>query len=60
MFVAPRKVKVIENMGFSHAIGAYAKAVLTEDGEERVIVGRKGHWRFWGASDRVERYVRTK
>lgn len=42
------KYKVIDNLGFNHDAGCYAKVVFTEHGE-RVAVRETGlkEWRFW-------------
>lgn len=48
------KFKVVENLGYNHDIGMYAKIVLVGT-EERTAVARQrsGPWRFWSAQDRI-------
>lgn len=45
---------VVENMGFSHSAGLYARMVRTPSGE-RVAVSFKarGPWRWWTAKDKL-------
>lgn len=53
---------VTENLGYSHNVGARAKAVQTEQGE-RIAVCFGGTWRFWEAKDKIRvggRYVGQK
>ena len=38
--------KVVENMGFNHGLGKYAKAVSTPDGERVVTKYPGGIWKF--------------
>lgn len=40
-----KKYVVTENIGFSHDLGCYVKAVSTPDGE-RIAVKRGGIWEF--------------
>lgn len=50
-----KKYKVVEDLGFNHSAGCYAKLVQTPDGEKVAVspLGRRGHWRFWTAADRT-------
>lgn len=50
------KCKVVESLGYIHDIGQRAVIVLHE-GVERKAVGGSGHYRFWGARDRVQPLV---
>ncbi len=48
-----KEYKVIENLGFVHDIGMYAKVVMTENGERKVVKDG-GKWRFWTSVDRTQ------
>lgn len=45
--------KVVENMGFNHSIGGYAKFVETDEGQKVVVKFRGGPWRFWTPQDKL-------
>jgi hypothetical protein len=46
---------LVENMGFNHSIGMYAKMVKLKDGSETVVVRPTGGtWRFWTPRDRTQ------
>ena len=40
-----KKYKVIENLGYQHSRGVYAKVVRTNDGE-KIVFKKNGHWEF--------------
>lgn len=44
--------KVTDSGSYNHDIGSYWKRVQTPDGE-KMVVGSRGHWRFWTAEDRT-------
>lgn len=41
-----KKYKTIEDMGYQHSFGFYAKCVKTDDGEKIVIKRPGGKWQF--------------
>lgn len=46
--------KVLDNLGYQHSAGVYAKEVETESGARIAVRPRHGvSWRWWGAGDRV-------
>ena len=47
--------KVVENMGFNHDIGGYAKFVQTDEGEKVAVKFRGGQWKFWRPQDKLRR-----
>jgi hypothetical protein len=49
------KCHVIEDLGYDHDAGAYAK-VVEHNGLERTVVRRplEGMWRFWTAAVRMQ------
>lgn len=48
-----KRYKVVEDMGFNHSTGTYAKVVKAEDGERVAVRPPGGVWRFWEAKDRA-------
>jgi hypothetical protein len=51
-----KSYKVVENLGYNHSAGCYAKLVQTDEGEKMAVshMARGGRWRFWTAADRTE------
>ena len=47
-----KKYAVVENLGFVHSAGCYAKAVKDGD-EERIAVKTAGGWSWWHTEDRM-------
>jgi len=50
--VGGKQYEVLDNLGFQHSAGVYAKEVSTPDGT-RMAVRDHGQktWRFWGMQD---------
>lgn len=51
--IAGKKYKVIDPGSYSHDFGSYWKIIDTPEGH-KTIVGGRGRWRFWTATDRTK------